>query len=56
MHYLLIKIYFKDLKIDKMKEKVTYKYELSTFQSQNFASPRAKNVTNVYIHLNQQEK
>jgi len=29
MDYLFIKIYFKDLKVGKMKEKTTTKYELS---------------------------
>ena len=35
MHYLLVKIYFKDLKVGKIKEKITYKYELSVYESQN---------------------
>ena len=30
MHYLLIEIYFKDIKVGKIKEKITYKYELSS--------------------------
>ena len=54
MHYLLIKIYVKDLKVGKIKEKIYIKYELSTPPHQNFASPRPKNITNAYIHSNHQ--
>jgi len=48
MHYLSLKMYSKELKVGKIKDKYSYKYELSTPPYQNFAIPRAKN--NAYTH------